>query len=32
VIPTMGKGPEYKPVTKWLDEVAGTLAAWKYPQ
>jgi hypothetical protein len=30
--PTMGKSPEYKPVTKWLDEVAWALAAWKYPQ
>ena len=30
--PTMGKSPEYKPVTQWLDEVAEALAAWKYPQ
>ena len=29
--PTMGKPPEYKPVTKWLDEVAAALAAWRYP-
>ena len=32
LIPTMGKSPEYNPVTQWLDEVAGALAAWKYPQ
>jgi hypothetical protein len=32
LIPTMGKPPEYKPDTTWLDEVAGVLAAWKYPQ
>jgi hypothetical protein len=30
--PTMGESPEYKPVTKWLDEVATALAAWQYPQ
>jgi len=30
--PTMGKSPEYKPVTKWLDEVAAALAAWQYPR
>jgi len=30
--PTMGKPPEYKPVTQWLDEGAEALAAWKYPQ
>jgi len=30
--PTMGKSPEYKPVTKWLDEVAAALAAWQYPK
>jgi hypothetical protein len=29
--PTMGTSPEYKPVTKWLDEVAGALADWQYP-
>ena len=28
--PTMGKPPKYEPVTTWLDEVAGALAAWKY--
>ena len=32
LIPTMGKSADYKPVTQWLDEVAGALAAWKYPQ
>ena len=32
LIPTMGKSPEYKPDTTWLDEVAGALAGWKYPQ
>jgi hypothetical protein len=31
LIPTMGKPPEYQPDTTWLDEVAGALAAWKYP-
>ena len=29
--PTMGTPPEYRPVTTWLDEVAGALAAWQYP-
>jgi len=29
--PTMGKPPEYEPVTTWLDEVAGALKAWEYP-
>jgi hypothetical protein len=29
--PTMGKPPEYKPVTKWLDEVGEALAAWQHP-
>ncbi|MHC4504375.1 MAG: glycoside hydrolase family 71/99 protein [Planctomycetota bacterium] len=29
--PTMGTPPEYKPVTKWLDEVAAALREWKYP-
>jgi hypothetical protein len=29
--PTMGKSPEYKPVTQWLDEVAAALATWRYP-
>ena len=29
--PTMGVPPEYRPVTQWLDEVAGALAAWQYP-
>ncbi|MHC4248798.1 MAG: hypothetical protein ACYS9X_06685 [Planctomycetota bacterium] len=28
--PTMGRPPEYRPVTTWLDEAAGALAAWKY--
>lgn len=32
LIPTMGKPPEYKPDTTWLDEVAGALAGWKYPR
>lgn len=32
LIPTMGKSPEYKPDTTWLNEVAGTLAGWKYPR
>jgi len=27
----MGKPPDYQPDTTWLDEVAGALAAWKYP-
>ena len=31
LIPTIGKPPEYKPDTTWLDEVAGALASWKYP-
>jgi len=30
--PTMGKAPEYKPVTTWLDEVAGALLEWNYPE
>lgn len=30
--PTMGKPPEYKPVTKWLDEVKEVLDSWKYDQ
>lgn len=29
--PTMGAPPEYKPVTTWLDEVAGALQQWQYP-
>jgi hypothetical protein len=29
--PTMGKSPEYKPDTRWLDEVARALAEWEYP-
>lgn len=32
LIPTMGKPPEYNPVTQWLDEVAGALATWEYSQ
>jgi rhodanese-related sulfurtransferase len=32
LIPTMGESPEYNPVTRWLDEVAGALAVWTYPQ
>jgi len=28
----MGRPPEYKPVTKWLDEVAKVLEEWKYPK
>ena len=30
ICPTLGKSPEYKPETQWLDELAETLAAWKY--
>jgi hypothetical protein len=30
--PTMGTPPEYRPVTKWLDEVAEASAAWQYPR
>ena len=29
--PTMGTPPEYRPVTRWLDEVADALAGWQYP-
>ncbi len=29
--PTMGKPPDYTPVTTWLDEVAGALREWTYP-
>jgi hypothetical protein len=29
--PTMGDPPAYKPVTTWLDEVAGALREWKHP-
>ncbi len=31
ICPTMGESPDYKPVTRWLDEVAEALSAWKYP-
>jgi len=29
--PTMGRPPEYEPVTTWLDEVATVLREWTYP-
>ena len=31
ICPTMGESLDYKPVTHWLDEVAESLSAWKYP-
>jgi len=30
ICPTMGKPPQYKPVTTWIDEVRSALATWRY--